>query len=151
MPAFSRALSPSDAPAAAALHADAFADAWSEEALGESFAAHGAATLGWFDNGELVAFALFQDIAGEADLLTVATRPAHRGQGLARRLIVALMDRLEISGTTRFLLDVAEDNAPARHLYAALGFREDGRRKGYYTAGRTQPVDAILMSRPASA
>lgn len=151
MPAFSRALSPSDAAAAAALHAAAFADAWSEDALRESLAASGAATRGWFDEDTLIAFALFQEIAGEAELLTVATHPARRGQGLARRLITALIEQLEGAGTRRFLLDVAEDNAPARHLYAALGFREDGRRKGYYTAGRSVPVDAILMSRPASA
>jgi lipid A disaccharide synthetase len=56
-------------------------------------------------------------------------------------------DALAEEGTTRLLLDVAEDNTPARRLYVRLGFTEDGRRKGYYTAGRPAPVDALLMSR----
>jgi ribosomal-protein-alanine N-acetyltransferase len=48
------------------------------------------------------------------------------------------------------MLDVAEDNLPARELYRAHGFAEDGRRPRYYRAARNVPVDAILMSRSLS-
>jgi ribosomal-protein-alanine N-acetyltransferase len=41
------------------------------------------------------------------------------------------------------LLEVRESNASARGLYEKQGFREAGRRRGYYT----DPVeDAILYS-----
>lgn len=142
-----RALTPMDAAAAAALHARAFDDPWSEASFAAQFAATGAVTLGAFEEGELTAFALFQDTAGEADLLTVATHPARRGEGLARQLITRIIEDLAQQGITRVTLDVAEDNAPARHLYAALGFTEDGRRPRYYTAGRQVPADAVLMSK----
>ena len=59
---------------------------------------------------------------------------------------MALIETLTTRGMRRLTLDVAEDNTPARRLYERLGFTLDGRRKGYYAAGRPAPVDALLMS-----
>ena len=146
-----RTLTPTDAAAAAALNALAFDDPWSEASFAAQFAARSAVTLGWFEDETLIAFALFQDTAGEADLLTVATHPARLGQGIARRLLTTLIEDLKQRGTMRLTLDVAEDNAPARHLYTSLGFTEDGRRPRYYTHGRLAPADAILMSKMLTA
>jgi len=141
-----RVLTPSDAAAAAALHALAFADPWSEASFAAQFADPAALTLGHVEEDTLIAFALFREVAGEADLLTVATHPGRRSRGLARALLTALTRTLSARGTTRLTLDVAEDNTAARHLYTSLGFTEDGRRPRYYTAGRAAPVDAVLMS-----
>ena len=142
-----RALTPSDAAAAAALHALAFADPWSEASFAAQFADPAALTLGHVEESTLIAFALFRQVAGEADLLTVATHPARRSQGLARALLIVLTQTLAARGVARLTLDVAEDNAAARHLYTSLGFTEDGRRPRYYTAGGAVPVDAVLMSK----
>jgi ribosomal-protein-alanine N-acetyltransferase len=143
-----RALTPSDAAAAAAVHALGFADPWSEAGFAAQFADPAAITLGHVEDGALIAFALFREVAGEADLLTVATHPDRRSQGLARALLSALAQTLAARGVGRLTLDVAEDNIAARHLYASLGFTDDGRRPRYYTAGRAVPVDAVLMSKP---
>ncbi|WP_300425465.1 GNAT family N-acetyltransferase [uncultured Hyphomonas sp.] len=89
-------------------------------------------------------------VAGETDILTIATDPHQRRKGLAGRLISALVKRVGERGVTRIMLDVAEDNLPARELYRAHGFAEDGRRPRYYRAARNVPVDAILMSRSLS-
>ncbi len=147
MTTLQRALTAADAAAAAALHALCFDDPWSEAAFAAHLGANDAATLGWFEDKGLVAFALFQEVAGEADLLTLATHPERRSEGLARHLLTALIQTLTASGVSRFTLDVAEDNYSARHLYTRLGFTEDGRRPRYYAAGRAVPVDAVLMSR----
>ncbi len=143
-----RPLATPDAAAAAALHAQGFADGWSEASIASLIAEPNVLALGIDDAGTLIAFVLFQSAAGDAELLTIATDPARRGEGHARRLIESALPPLVAAGNTRLLLDVAEDNAPARHLYARLGFTLDGRRKAYYTAGRAAPVDALLMSRP---
>lgn len=143
-----RALVEADAAAAAALHAQGFADAWSEASIAALIAEPNVLALGIDDAGALIAFALFQSAAGDTELLTIATDPVRRGEGHARRLIEAALAPLDAAGNTRLLLEVAEDNAPARRLYARLGFTLDGRRKGYYTAGRASPIDALLMSRP---
>ncbi|MCU0730063.1 MAG: GNAT family N-acetyltransferase [Hyphomonas sp.] len=143
-----RLLAETDAPAAAALHAKGFADGWSAASIATLIAEPSVFALGIDDAGTLIAFVLFQSAAGDTELLTIATDPVRRGEGHARRLIEAALAPLAAAGNSRLLLDVAEDNAPARHLYARLGFTLDGRRKGYYTAGRAAPVDALLMSRP---
>jgi [ribosomal protein S18]-alanine N-acetyltransferase len=104
-------------------------------------------TLGIELYGDLAAFVMVQTVAGEADILTIATEPDHRRKGLAATLIRALVNRMGERGVSRITLDVAEDNAPARALYTVHGFTEDGRRPRYYTTGRDVPVDAVLMSR----
>lgn len=111
-----------------------------------SLSAQGARAIGVWAGDALIAFALTQEVAGEAELLTIATAPERRGQGLAAGLLGTLIGEHEHRGTRRLMLEVAEDNTPARRLYARFGFTEDGRRRGYYTAGRAAPADAVLMS-----
>ncbi len=53
--------------------------------------------------------------------------PEFRGHGLARRLLGALIEEAERFGSPTGLF-VREDAAPARHVYASLGYREVGRR-----------------------
>jgi ribosomal-protein-alanine N-acetyltransferase len=129
------------------LHMRCFDDPWSAISLRGLLLDTSILTLGVELNGEIVAFAMAQTIAGESDILTVATAPEHRRKGLGATLIGALINQLGERGVSRITLDVAEDNAPARALYRGFGFTEDGRRPRYYTAGRDVPVDAVLMSR----
>lgn len=143
-----RALTLADLDAAVSLHASGFADAWSAASIAGLMGEANVLSLGWEEGGVLLAFALFQSVAGESELLTIATDPQHRGRGIAGRLIGAAMEALAAEGNTRLMLDVAEDNTSARRLYERLGFTQDGRRPRYYTAGRPVPVDGVLMSRP---
>lgn len=53
--------------------------------------------------------------------------PEFRGHGLSRRLLGALIEEAERFGSPTGLF-VREDAAPARHVYASLGYREVGRR-----------------------
>ncbi|WP_375210328.1 GNAT family N-acetyltransferase [Hyphomonas jannaschiana] len=129
------------------LHMRCFDDPWSAVSFRGLLLDTSILTLGVERDGGLVAFVMAQTIAGESDILTVATDPDLRRQGLATTLIGALINRLGERGVSRITLDVAEDNAPARALYRGFGFTEDGRRPRYYTAGRDVPVDAVLMSR----
>ena len=129
------------------LHMRCFDDPWSAVSFRGLLLDTSILTLGVELNGDLAAFVMAQTIAGESDILTVATDPDLRRQGLAATLIGALINRLGERGVSRITLDVAEDNAPARALYRGFGFTEDGRRPRYYTAGRDVPVDAVLMSR----
>jgi ribosomal-protein-alanine N-acetyltransferase len=129
------------------LHMRCFDDPWSAVSFRGLLLDPSVLTLGVELEGELAAFVMAQTIAGESDILTVATEPDQRRRGLAATLIGALINRLGERGISRITLDVAEDNAPARALYRGFGFTEDGRRPKYYTAGRDVPVDAVLMSR----
>ena len=140
-------LRPEDAGRMGRLHMRCFADPWSAVAFRGMLLDSSILALGIEIDGELAAFAMTQSVAGEADILTIATAGEHRRRGLAATLIHALINRLGERGISRVTLDVAEDNTPARTLYKGLGFTEDGRRPRYYTTGRDVPVDAVLMSR----
>ena len=76
--------------------------------------------VGGFVDGQQVAFArLVTDRATFAYLADAFVIPSHRGQGLSRRLLEALMSHPEVQGLRRMLL-VTRD---ARGLYAKFGFK----------------------------
>ena len=75
------------------------------------------------------------------------SRASWRGRGLARRLLDLHLRRLAGLGLRAVFLEVDEDNAPARRLYARAGFREVGRRPGYYAQGRRQAAAALVLRR----
>ncbi|MFW8595667.1 GNAT family N-acetyltransferase [Cribrihabitans neustonicus] len=98
-----------------------------------------------FAIGDARAFALVRVVAQEAELLTIATAPAHRRQGLARAAMAAWSAEARRRGALEALLEVAEDNAPAQALYHACGFALCGRRPGYYPREGRAAADALLM------
>ncbi len=98
-----------------------------------------------FAAGDARCFALVRAIADEAELLTIATDPAHQRQGLARSCMADWESAVRERGAAEIFLEVAEDNAPARALYRACGFAECGRRAGYYRRIGAKAADALLM------
>ena len=137
---------PGHAPVLAALHAAGYDAPWS--------AAEFAALLGqpgvgaWIASADEqpAAFILIRSAADEAEILTLVAVPEHRRHGFAARLVREACSILRAAGTRRLFLEVAADNTAARALYERCGFAEHGRRKGYYRAGRSQAVDAVLMA-----
>lgn len=136
------------AEALARIHEEAFPDTpWSAEALTDLVAKPGARLeIARAEDGTPCGFALARQVLDEAELLTIAVLPNCRGRGVGRSLLKRLVTRLATEGAVCLFLEVAEDNAPARALYTAVGLVEIGRRKGYYRVGRKRPVDAILMT-----
>ena len=90
-------------------------------------------------------FILGRVIADEAELLTIATHPAHQRQGLARQVMQDWQDLARTRGAAEAFLEVAADNTPAQALYQACGFATCGTRPGYYARKGAAPVDAVLM------
>jgi len=62
---------------------------------------------------------------GWVGLTAVHTLPEHRRRGVAHGLLRALAAWARGQGAGRLYLQVERDNAPARRLYARLGFTED--------------------------
>jgi ribosomal-protein-alanine N-acetyltransferase len=145
-PALSEA-GPRDAAAFAALHAISFRHGWSdgefERMLGERNIVAHRATAGRALHG----FILSRLAGGEAEILSVAVASARRGRGLARALLNLHLRRLAGLGAGAVFLEVDEDNEPARRLYQRAGFREVGRRPGYYQQGRDRAATALVLRR----
>ncbi len=145
-PALSEA-GPADAAAFAMLHAAAFRRGWSEDEferllLDANVVAHRALA-----GRALAGFIISRLAADEAEILSVAVAPARRGRGLAKKLLDLHLRRLAGLGARTVFLEVDEDNAPARRLYAGARFREVGRRSGYYARGSEAPSNALVLRR----
>ena len=97
------------------------------------------------DNGCAVSFVVLMSVAGEAEILTLATDPRRQKQGHARRLLNHLIASLKAEGHETLFLEVAVDNAAALALYTACGFERVGLRKAYYTRSGGAPVDGHML------
>ncbi|MEK0162351.1 GNAT family N-acetyltransferase [Phaeobacter sp. JH20_36] len=95
--------------------------------------------------GDTRCFALGRVVAGEAELLTIATHPDYRRQGFARMVLDSWQEAALARDATDGFLEVAADNRSARALYHSYGFAETGRRVGYYPREGASSVDAVLM------
>ncbi|MRX44269.1 ribosomal protein S18-alanine N-acetyltransferase [Agromyces kandeliae] len=135
-------------------------DAWPESAMrSELESPHGYYLVAVDDSrpDDPVAYAglLAPRGSGQGDIQTIAVDASHRGAGLGRALMQALIGEARRRAVAEVFLEVRADNTTARQLYASLGFIEIGVRRGYY---RPDDVDAITMrldvppavTRPAS-
>jgi ribosomal-protein-alanine N-acetyltransferase len=135
---------PRDAEAVAALHATSFRRGWSEDEverllLDRQVVAHRAVK-----GPALAGFILSRMAAGEAEILSVAVASRWRGRGLARRLLDLHLRRLAGLGVRAVFLEVEDGNMPALRLYDRAGFREAGRRPGYYPRESGAAVALVL-------
>ena len=67
-----------------------------------------------------------------ARLYSLAVHPRLRGQGWAKRLILAGFAWMARNGLDVCRAEVQHDNSAARRLYASLGFQEIGLAPDYY-------------------
>ena len=74
--------------------------------------------------------------------MNVAVDPARRREGVARKLVQALVTALNENGVHALLLEVRASNEPAKALYERQGFIQVGRRPNYY---RNPKEDALIL------
>jgi [ribosomal protein S18]-alanine N-acetyltransferase len=138
-PAFSEAL-PADAAAIAGVHAASFQRGWGDDEIDRLLVDSNVVAHRATSGGKLIGFILSRLVAGEAEILSVAIAPAWRGRALARPLLDLHLRRLSGLAVRTVFLEVGERNTPACRLYRRAGFREVGRRQGYYEGGATALV-----------
>jgi ribosomal protein S18 acetylase RimI-like enzyme len=118
-----------DAPAAFATTLDEASalteDRWRERARGSELSRM---FLAFLDDAAVGMAGVYEE-DGSAQLVSVWVRPDHRGTGVARDLITAVMTFAAGAGKERMTLWVTEANAAARRLYERVGFRATGRRQ----------------------
>jgi [ribosomal protein S18]-alanine N-acetyltransferase len=129
-----------DAAAIAALHGVSFRRGWGEDEILRLLLERNVVTQRMTAGGKLIGFIMSRLAAGEAEILSVAIASAWRGRGLSRQLLDLHLRRLAGFGVRAVYLEVGEHNAPACRLYRRAGFREVGRRQGYYEDGATALV-----------
>lgn len=93
--------------------------------------------------GRVAGFLVGRILVDECHILDVVVDRAFRGQGVGRRLVEEAALRAPRLGATLCLLEVAEGNQGALHLYLSCGYVPVGRRAGYYRTGEA----AVILTR----
>jgi len=90
----------------------------------------------------LAGFAVASVLAPEGEIESIAVAADAQRQGIGMALLAELLVALAAEGALAIMLELRESNRPAAGLYARAGFREVGRRHGYY---RNPREDALLL------
>jgi ribosomal-protein-alanine N-acetyltransferase len=141
---------PRDAAHLAQLHARSFSVGWSEDEMERLLSDPTVITHLARENGgrgALLGFLMSRVAADEAEILSVAVDPKARGRGIAGDLLRHHLARITARGSARIFLEVGEDNRPALRLYDKAGFREVGKRTGYYPKPGGGAVSALVLRR----
>jgi [ribosomal protein S18]-alanine N-acetyltransferase len=133
----------------AEIHAEAFTRPWDAVEFERSLAEKSIHADGLFlgRSGEPAGFIISRRAADEAEILSVALAPKARGRGHSGPLLDRHLQNLAQAGVRSVFLEVEEGNAPALALYRRRGFREVGRRPGYYARPDGSRASALTMSR----
>ena len=123
-------------------------EAWTVFQLAEEVAHPDRRYVVAVEEGTLLGYAGIMLAGDIADLHTIGTRS--EGQGIGRALLAWCEEQARRGGAERMLLEVREDNTRARAVYTAAGYREIGRRRGYYRI-RGRRIDALVMQRELDA
>ena len=94
------------------------------------------------DGGRVAGFVVVRQLApGEREVLNFAVHPDYRRRGVGRRLIQAELAR----GPGARFLEVRASNRVAIEFYTSMGFKQCGRREGYY--GNPREDALVLVAR----
>ncbi|HET7356822.1 MAG TPA: ribosomal protein S18-alanine N-acetyltransferase [Nocardioidaceae bacterium] len=143
-----RAATQEDAAGVAALEALCFGDdAWTPPMVVSELTGPDRDTLVALEDTALVGYAMTLASGDVVDLLRIAVHPEQRRRGVARTLLDTVIERGARTRAERVLLEVRVGNVAARSFYAASGFAEISRRRGYYRDGS----DALVLALPLPA
>lgn len=132
-----------DVPAMARIERDSFVAPWSADEITKDVTAGGNVYVAVaLADDERAGYAEIRMIAGEAQIYNIAIASEFRRKGIGEALLRHLIDKADADGCKLVTLEVRSGNEAAMELYKKLGFREVGRRKGYYAKGGE---DAVLM------
>jgi [ribosomal protein S18]-alanine N-acetyltransferase len=96
-------------------------------------------------SGEVVGFAGVWLMVDESHVTTFGVHPRARRQGVARSLLLRLLELSLELGAARSTLEVRVSNTAAQALYRSFGFEVAGRRPAYYS---DDGEDALVMTTP---
>lgn len=144
LPVLARAMSWTDIPALVDLETELFGPhAWDAPTWWAELAARPRRDYLTLTANEAIVGYAGLDLGGEvADLMTLAVAPSLQGGGLGAELLSLVVSRAREAGAAYLLLEVRDDNAPAKALYARAGFELLQVRRSYYQPG---DIDALVL------
>lgn len=127
-----RNLKSADLEKVALLEQEAFHDAWNVDMLQNELENALTSYYVLEQAGEIVGYAGFWLVAGEAQITRVAVFKKMRGQGLGNFLTEQLLAKAWAKGAEAVTLEVREHNLVAQRAYLKNGMKSVGIRPNYY-------------------
>ena len=137
-----RKMNAAEVPRVAELEKLCFSLPWSEKSVAGELDNPLSVWLVAMEGESLAGYVGSQTVMDETDMMNLAVAPQFRRQGVGEALVNALTASLKKMGSRCLTLEVRDSNEAARALYGKLGFREIGRRRGYY---RDPREDALIL------
>ena len=125
-------LGPQDVSGVMELERLCFRTHWTRDQFLLGLERHAFRIFGIRERGVLVAYAAFSVIAGEMEILNIATHPFHRRKGMAKKLMAEVLGICRAERVEVGFLEVRRSNIGAIDLYEKFGFIQVGTRKNYY-------------------
>ena len=135
-----RRLAYTDLPSVLAIERRTFQAPWSLAMFVLELSKPSGICLAATDGDGLVGYLVCSRYADVWHLMNVAVSPDRRRQGIASRLIDAMLD--EAGRGARYTLEVRPSNQGAIAMYERFGFRRSGHRRRYY---HDNGEDALIM------
>ncbi|HEX3804394.1 MAG TPA: ribosomal protein S18-alanine N-acetyltransferase [Solirubrobacteraceae bacterium] len=137
-----RALTYSDLPQVLAVERRAFTSPWSLSMFVLELSKPSGICLAAIQGGEIVGYVICARYDEAYHVMTLATAPEHRREGIASALLDAVIERA--GADANYTLEARVSNLGAIALYERYGFRGVGTRPRYYA---DNGEDAIIMWR----
>lgn len=129
------------------IHEECFPRYWDRNAFTNFFAVKNTFAVLVEDGKTPVGMMVYRITFDQADVLTVAVRPAFRKAGIAKKLVADSLAHCAEIGAKKMFLEVEVGNDPAIKLYENQGFKHISRRKLYYKQIDGSLTDALVMSK----
>jgi ribosomal-protein-alanine N-acetyltransferase len=129
-----------DLPAVLAIERRSFPTPWSLAMFVLELSKPSGICLGVFDSRGLIGYLVCSRYVDVWHLMNIAVDPDRRREGLARTLMLQMLE--QAGPSARFTLEVRTSNSGAIRMYERFGFRPAGHRRRYY---HDNGEDALIM------
>ncbi len=127
-----------------AMEVESYPDAWSRELFLPEINNRAGKFFVFFIEENLIGYSGYWLGGDEAHITKFTVAPPLRQRGLGTLFMNYLFEQVKKEGAKKILLEVRENNLPARCLYEKMGFQTIGTRIGYYVRTRE---NAVVMVR----
>jgi len=118
---------------------------WNMKAITEVMRLDGIKSFVSTTENIITAYIIYRIIIDECEIVSIAVADSFKQKKIGKSLLDRMVEEIKKSDVNVVHLEVAEDNTAAINMYKKSGFKESGKRPGYYNRGAEKPVNAILM------
>jgi len=132
-----------DIPKVMEIEKSLFSDPWDEKLFMDALDSEDKHFFVSIFDDDLAGYVIFEKVLDEGHITNLAVASEHRRKGVASQLVGKIVDMAKGLKMREIFLEVRRSNEAAKRLYSKFGFKEIGKRKGYYSKANE---DALVLS-----